>query len=252
MARIYGRKYRRGGKYTKRRRFTKKRGGLGRRVKRVERSVRKINSATETKFTESNTGATPWAVTTTPQTISPSSKTFWNDVGEGASVQGRIGNEFQMKKLNFTFKISSEHTAAPAFLTCVRLLIVCWKKHPPPTALGTSPPLSAVLVPDNAPTLANRYIFAPYNWVYREYYRVLYDKRHYISYHDYTNGEVYNAYGFKPYKYIQKVLKVNKNVKVNVTNGTAITQNAIQVYAVSDQAEQASVWGFCRMTYQDL
>lgn len=227
----FRRKY---GKFRPRRRVRR----LSKRVKRTERRVKKLNDLIETKYRDYQTVGGGLSISALGLTVTPNGAGFWNELITASTQASRIGWEVYCSKLVLRFEL----TGASNYFDNIRLLVVKWKKFPPGSVLGTVPTIDNVIDTGGISPL-----IAPYAWINKDYFRVLYDKIHIVGL-----NATSSCYGVPPIIFRTKRFKLKCKTTYNSASNGILT-NGIAIYAVSNSLVPPSpkirVWG--RLTYQD-
>lgn len=248
MARFFRRRFRNRRRIFRRpfrrtRRFTK-------RVKRVERRVQRIASSIETK-TVTNTCGAFITVDDTGRTLGANQSTtptWLNAPLQGIGFNNRIGLDIRCTKLYFSYftKPSATTTGNDAFNT-MRILIVKWKSFPPTSAVVIAVPPSLAFVLQS--TTYPESLVSPYNWAYRQHFRVLYDS--------YRQSGTVDAAEYTGVAESRPPIKVMKKLNIQTHFSTSsqydIERNGICGYAISDStvSPHPEIFWMARVNYQD-
>lgn len=172
--------------YFKRRRFNRRSRVLRKRVRRVERQVRRVASTIETKRNHNyQTNQTVEFVTNATQTYNLSG------IDQGVDHNERIGDQIRATSCSFKYMIRGPTAVSlvPSDVyNLVRVVIVKIKsKYTSPTY---TPFWSDIFDTDDSTPIGT--ILSPYKWVNRKTFRILYDRTHNVS--DYASSSTDEYY----------------------------------------------------------
>lgn len=247
------RTFRRRVPYRRRRRYSRR---ITKRVKRVERGVKRINSIIETKFSDKSeidfeVNGVNW---------SESNKTAYSlaeitQTASGSGIYaGRIGRDIKVTSLYFRYIVKGTEAAIDAIndpYNNVRVLILIDKL---PRSDGSAPLVSDVFV-TGGDDMVN--MLSPPLWETRGRYHIVYDKIHQVSAlasDDPTGSTAQYWDAGRPHTIIsgKKRIRINRRVQLTGTTNN-INKNAIWILFQSDSglSPGPTVSYFVRTKYQD-
>lgn len=225
---------------------------LTKRVKRVERGIKKINSAIETKCINilgltgqglSTIGSVSGGVQTS--NFSTAQNLLLNSIGSGSADGQRVGNKVRLTSLTMNLSITGPTYVTGGYdsFSNVRIVIFRVKNWNASTTIAYSdyftPPSGAVYGHT-----------ALYNWDNRKNFKVIWDKTM-------TVNEVVGGTGADDMvRNIKKTIKLKFNTYYTGTGtgGGSIMRNALFIAAWSDSsvAPNPQFAGVIRLKYQDI
>lgn len=248
------RRYKRYGK--RNRRFSRNRGtgkSTTKRIKRVERSVKRINRSIETKAVE--------YFTTSYVTVQGT--TTWYDmtslIQQGTGRDERVGTQIKVTSVDIVFSFigASQYTTASDWYNNIRIMLVCDKM---PRTPGTSPSMSGTVI-QTVDSIGNTipqefYPMALYNWENRQRYRILWDKQTKVT--GWATSSPTTSYYWDPAssatRTVKKIgLKINRICTFDDTSVECI-KNALWLGLFSDSSAppSPSYQLMYRVKYRDL
>lgn len=198
----------------------RRRGTLGRRVRNIDKKVKKIQRSIELGHKDTNQTAV--SIPTTGVFV------LVNGITQGDSDITRTGDEVVATSLQFRYRIEADELALNA--TLVRVLLV-WDSQ----ANGAAPTIATLF----DQLIISDPIYSPYNLDYQKRYKFLYDRVHVLNpvlQSSETTGTLDNVVPVSIYK--KRKVKLSRTVKYSNTGDTvgSIATNSLHMIFIANQS----------------
>lgn len=247
-----------------RRRPYSRRRTIPRRVRKVERRVRKLNNLIETKYRDINQAPTTGAAQPFTYLSGAPLATFLNGIGEDVIQGARVGEQVFWTSLTFQYHLRPVYSANSSQSDILARIMLVWDKQPTgaasvPALATTSPTTPAVLIyPTTSVAAYETDIMALYNWQWRKRFRVLYDRTHRIV-RDPTGATPGYPVANQATSVIKKLkLKIRRTQTYNGTGAalSSVSKGALYLYAYTGNTstlggDAVNIFYTMRLKYRD-
>jgi len=190
----------------------------------VQSLKRRIAAATELKAEDvATTNATPVTMT------DAGAITNLAQIGQGATVNQRVGQQIMAKRLKLRYSIYTNSSANQL----ARVLVVQWKKQ-----VSDTSPTTAQLLENTGATQGALSDYA-FSSEFKENFRVLHDKTYALS--GTSNGA--------PNVFREASIPLNSRISFNGSATSDIEKNGIWMLSISNQANSEPKIVFCNTLY---
>lgn len=237
---VFGKRRR---KFSSKRPRKLRRGSTFKRVKRVERSVKKLNASIETKCISFVS-----TLFTIPQATGASSlyTGLLNAIPQGDTIATRAGDAIKMTSLYFRYSLRPPDYTSLAYdaNTMARVMIVLDKN---PQVPGTAPTIASIFDLGALATTDDNMMFQPIKWENRNRYKIIYDKTHvltpsliYWAPNSATSTGPFSLSNAAPSFALSGKRKIKLGYSVSFNTGTTSpSKNALYVYTYTVNAGSA-------------